>query len=88
MRKILYLCLSSGRKRRCLVAGVALWLLRLLRDIECDEMYRNSDLLDSFDSEICKISRRDYNALEEEYASCEYALSVLETAIDDLECAY
>jgi len=88
MRKIFRLSLSSGRKRRRLVSGVLLWLLRLLRDIENDEMYRNSDLLDSFDSETCKISRREYNAVEEEYTSCEYALSVLETVIDDLECAY
>jgi len=88
MRKIFRLCLASGRKRRRLAVDAALWLLRLLRDVEFDEMYRNSELLDSFDSEACKVSRREYNAVEEEYMSCEYALIVLETAIDDLKCAY
>jgi len=88
MRKIFRLCLSSGRKRRRLVAAVTLWLLHLLRDIENDEMCRNSVLLDSFDSGLCMLSRREYIAVEEEYMSCEYALIVLETAIEDLKCAY
>jgi hypothetical protein len=88
MQKIISFFLASGSKRRCQAAGLIVWLLRLLRDAENDEMRRNSDLLDSFDSDIAGVSRNEYNAIEEEYTSCEYALSVLETAIEDLEFAY
>jgi hypothetical protein len=88
MQKIIRFFLASDRKRRCLIVGLILWLLRLLRDVEKDDMWRNSDLLDSFDSDITGVSRSEYNAIEEEYTSCEYALSVLESAIEDLEFAY
>jgi len=88
MKKIFRLFLASGRKRRRLAVGAALWLLRMLRDVENDEMSRNSDLLDSFDSEFRGFSRREYLALEDGYLSCGHAASVLGSAIEDLECAY
>ena len=85
MQKIFHFFLASGRKRRCMMAGVALWLLRLLRDIEEDEVQRSSDMLGACGWEV---SRREYNALEDECCACEYALEFLESAIEDLESAY
>jgi len=88
MQKALCSFLASSRKRRCLLVGVILRLLRLLRNIENEEMQRNYDMLDSFEPRAGSGSRYEYIAIEEECASCEYALSVLESAIEDLECAY
>jgi len=88
MQKILRFFLASGRKHRCLMVGVILWLLRLLHDAENDEMRRNSELLDSFESENKDIPRLEYGSIEEEYLSCEGTLGFLESAIEDLEFAY
>jgi len=88
MQKIFHYVLTSKRKRRCIALSAALWLLRLLRDIEKSELCRNSDLLDSFNSETYALSRREYNAVEEKYLSCEHALDILESAIEDIDFAY
>ena len=88
MKKLFRFFLRSGHKRRCLLAGVALWLLKLLRDVENAEMYRNSDMLDRSDSGMIPLSRLKYAEIEEEYTYSEYALSVLDSAIDELEFAY
>jgi len=88
MKKLFLFFLRSGRKRRCLLAGVVLWLLKLLRDVENDEMYRNSDMLDRADSGMISVSRLKYTEIEEQYTYSEYALSVLDSAIDELEFAY
>jgi len=88
MKKVCQFFLASGRKRRCRTAGLALWLLRMLRDAENDEAWRYSDLLDSFDSEHERFSQHKYNAVEEKCEECQFALSVLESAIGDLEVAY
>ena len=88
MKKICRFFLTSGRKRRCRTAGMALWLLRMLRDAENNEVWRYSDLLDSFDSECAGASKHKYHAVEEIYGECEYALNILDSAIDDLEIAY
>jgi len=88
MQKISCSFLASGRKRRCLLLGAILWLLRLLRNIEDNEMRRISDMLDSLEPKAGGTPRYEYIAIEEECASCEYALSVIESAIEDLECAY
>jgi len=89
MCKMLRFFLTPVRKRRLRVVSVVILLLRLLRDIEHDEMCSNEDLLESFDSECespyacCK-----YNIIEEEYLSCEHAINFLDSAIDDLEYVY
>ena len=44
MLKLLRSILSVDRKRRNLAVGFALWLLRLVRDIEKDKMDCYSDL--------------------------------------------
>ena len=88
MSKLFRSILSADRKRRSFAVGLALWLLRLVSDIEQDEMYRYSDKLDEFDSDSGNVSRQVYNAIEEEYLVCECALGFLESAIEDLEYAY
>lgn len=88
MQKIFRFFLSSNRKRRCLVAAVILWLLRLLRDVEVDEMERNSSLLDNFESVPEGYLRSKYNAIEEEYTSCEFTLGALDSAIEDIGFVY
>jgi hypothetical protein len=85
MQKIFSFFLASGRKRRCRSVSMALWLLRLLRDAESDEMWHNSDLLDSIDADV---SRRQYATIEDDYLNSEFALGHLESAIEDLEFAY
>jgi len=85
MKKIVRFFLAAGRKRRCRSVAITLRLLRLLRDAESEEMWRLSDILDGIDAEV---SRREYNAAEEECLYCESALGFLESAIDDLEFAY
>jgi hypothetical protein len=85
---LLRLILSAGRKRRSLVACATLWVLRLLRDIESDEMDRHSDLLDKFDLSPEFACRRKYTAVEDDYSECEFTLAFLDSAIDELESAY
>ena len=80
--------LSSGRKRRRRAVGLAIWLLRLVHDIEMGETCRYSDELDRLDSMPVRVSRCKYNEVEEEYTSSECALGFLESAIEDLEFAY
>ena len=88
LKKLFRFFLRSGRKRRCLLAGVAIRLLKLLRDVEFDEMYRYSDMLGKSDSGMVPVSHQKYTEIEEDYTYSEYALSVLITAIDELEFAY
>ena len=88
MKKICRFFLASGRKRRCRTVRMVLWLLRMLRDVENDEVWRYSDLLDSFDSECEGFSKHKYNAVEEKCEECEFALSALDSAIEYLEDAY
>lgn len=85
MQKLLRFILSADRKRRALVVGIALWLLRQIRDVEEEDFLYNLDKLDEFDLEH---DRHGYIAIEEEYLSCEYALAALDSAIDELEYAY
>jgi len=88
MLKLFRAVLSVDRKRRSLAVGLALRLLRLVRDIEKDEAYRYSDRLDEFDLDSHIVSRCEYIAIEEVYSECEYTLGFLESAIEDLEFAY
>ena len=86
--KLFRAILSADRKRRRFAVGLALRMLRLICDIEKDEVYRLSDKLDVFPIESQSISRCDYIAIEEECADCECTLGFLESAIEDLEYAY
>jgi len=88
MFKLFRSILSANRNRRRFAVGLALRLLRLIRDIEKDETYRFSDELDEFDSDYQNVSRREYNAIEDDYTECEHTLGFLESAIEDLEYAY
>jgi len=88
MQKIFRFFLASSRKRRYVLISVVLWLLRVLRDIEKDEMQRHSDRLDSLDEDIGAFPSREYNTIEEEYLYCEYILGVLDSVIEDIEFAY
>lgn len=80
--------LSASRKRRNLAVSTALWLLRQVRDVEKDEMHRYECTLEKLDSEPKCVSKREYAAIEDEYTECEYALGVIDYAIEDLELAY
>jgi len=80
--------LCAGRRRRCKVVGIALWILRSVRDVESAEVYRYSDVLDRLDSHPKSVSKREYAAIEEEYSNCEHALDVLDCAIEDIDIAY
>jgi hypothetical protein len=88
MNKLFRFILSTGRKRRITVVGIALWLLRQVRDIEEGELWRHSDKLDKIDLEHDKISFREYTTIEEECSNCECALGFIDSAIEDLEYAY
>ena len=85
MHMIFSFFLASGSKRRRRSVAMALWLLRLLRDAESDEMWRYSDLLDTIDADV---SRRVFVAVEDDYLNSESALGYIESAIEDLEFAY
>jgi hypothetical protein len=71
-----------------LAVGIALRLLRAVRNVEEDEASRYSDMLDGFDLDSENVSRREYAAAEDEYLNCEYAAGMLESAIDDIKFAY
>jgi hypothetical protein len=88
MNKLFRVFLASRRKRRSNLVGVALWLVRMVRDVENDELSRKSDLLDRLDDEGEWISCREYIAAEDEYIICEYSMGFLDCAITDLEYAY
>jgi len=88
MLKLIRSILFADRRRRRLAVGLALRLLRLLRDIERDEAYYYSDKLDEFDFDSKNVSRNDYTAIEERCSVCECALGFLESAIEDLEYTY
>jgi len=88
MLKLLMAPLTSNRKRRCRAVSAAIWLLRIIYDIETAEMNRYSNLLDEFDFTPGKASKHEYALTEEECISSECALGFLECAITDLEYAY
>jgi hypothetical protein len=88
MIKLFQSILSANRKHRSLAVRSVLWLLRIVRDVENDEMCSYSDKLNKIDSEPDIVSRHVYIAVEEEYLACETALEFLNSAIEDLEFAY
>jgi len=88
MPKLFRRFLSANRKRRCLLAGLALWLLKIAREVEESEMCRYSDELDKLSLDPGSAPRHNYAAIEEGWSNCEHALGFLECAIDDLKFAY
>ena len=86
MQKIFCFFLASSRKCRSRMVNIILWLLRLLREVEKCELWRNSKTLESFSSKW--ISHHEYDAVEEECIYCESAFFILESVIENLECAY
>ena len=75
--------LPSKARRR--TVGVAIWLLRLVREAEYDDMLRYSDSLDDSDYDS---DRAAYLAIEDGYIISGHAWSTLESAIEDLEYVY
>ena len=88
VKKLFLFILSANRKRRALVIGVIIWLLRQIRDVEQEEVWLNSNKLDGFGWELDGASRQDRLAIEGECLICEYALEVLNSVIEDLDFAY
>ena len=88
MKKLIRFLLTSSRKRRCLSVRIILWILTMLRDAEEHEVWRCSDLLDSFDSGAGNVHKYNFYAVEDEYLSAENACGFLDCAIDDLNFAY
>ena len=88
MQKLSRSILCAGRKRRRRAAGIALWLLRQIRDAEKDEMRRYECRLDKLDRDGESVPARKYAALEDECLNCEYALDTLELVIEELELEY
>jgi len=87
MKKKLHLYLATSRKRRLKILMRVLWLLRLLRDVEYDEMNRNEDLLNGLDSDNPPALDLKYEDIEKEYTYCEYTLGILEYMIDEIGMA-
>ena len=85
MQKLFLFVMASSRKHRCRLIRAILWTLRLLRDLEEDEYWQNSELMDHIDPWGDDVSRREYAALEDKYILCENAIGFLEPAIEDLE---
>jgi len=88
MHKFFRFLLISNRKRRRLALGAALWLLRILRDIEYDEMVRYEHLIDCLDCVPNSVSRQRYRAAEDEWSICECALGFIDSAVDDLDLVF
>jgi len=87
MQKLFHSVLSAKRKYRGIVVGASLWLLRIVRDIEEEEMHRIARELRVYDWESEDASMDGYEALEEEDIRCDCALGFIECAIDDLDYA-
>jgi hypothetical protein len=88
MKMILRFILSLNRKYRRRALGVAVWLLCQIRDAEDVDLQRYLEklyFLDDIQDSSCDY---EYMAIEGECLSCEHARDFLQTALDDLECAY
>jgi hypothetical protein len=88
MQKLFRFFLSAKRKRRGLIVGAALWMLRQVYDVEKDELYRYYNRLEDFDWDSENVSKSVYAAIEDECWNCEHSLGFLDSAIEDLEFAY
>jgi len=88
MKTLLRSILSASRNRRGLAVGASLWLLRIVRDVEEDEIHRIAHKLRTYDWESESASKESYTVLEEEDTCCDCALGFIECAINDLDYAY
>jgi hypothetical protein len=88
MQKLFHSILSAKRKYRGIVVGASLWLLRIIRDIEEDEIHRVAHEMRYYDWESDSSSPDGYEALEEEDSRCDCALGFIGCAIEDLDFAY
>ena len=88
MQKLFHSILSAKRKYRGFVVGASLWLLRIVRDVEEEEINRVACEMRDYDWESDSPSPDGYEALEEEDARCDCALGFIGCAIDDLDFAY
>ena len=88
MKKLIKSFLSAKRKYRGIVVGISLWVLRIVRDIEEDEIRRVACEMRAYDRESDSSSEDGYATLEDEDARCDCALGFIECAIDDLDYAY
>jgi hypothetical protein len=88
MHKLFHSILSAKRKYRGVVVGVSLWLLRIVRDVEEEEINRVAREMMAYDWESDSSSPDDYEALAEEDTRCDCALGFIECAIEDLDYAY
>jgi hypothetical protein len=88
MLKLFKPILSASRKCRSFAVGVALRLLRAVRDAEKDESCPFSDKLDEFDLTPENISSRCYTVAEDDCLNSEEALAFLDSAIEDPVFAY
>jgi len=88
MKKLFHSILSAKRKYRGIVVGASLWLLRIVRNVEEEEIHRVAREMRAFDWGSDSSSPDCYEALEEEDSRCDCALGFIECAIDDLDFAY
>jgi len=86
MQKLLLSFLSVSR-RRYLALNIARRILRIVHDIEENEMNRFSDLLDGFDPNCRNHTSHEYGILEDDYLDAENTVAFLDSAIEDLEYA-
>lgn|GEM_PF-2816302 len=88
MKKLFHSILSAKRKYRGTVVGASLWFLRIVRDVEEEEIHRIAREMRAYDWGPGCSSPHGYKALEEEDTRCDCALGFIECAIDDLDYAY
>jgi hypothetical protein len=88
MKKLIKSIMSAKRKYRGIIVGTSLWLLRIVRDVEEEEINRVAREMRDYDWESDCSSPDDYAALEEEDTRCDCALGFIECALDDLDYTY
>jgi hypothetical protein len=85
MQKLFQSILSANRKRRGLAVNIALWLLRIVRDIEKEEMYRLERECNVYGGDSESDSAHACEDHEVEWSLCECALGFVDCAVNDLE---
>ena len=88
MKTLLRAILYANRERRGVAVGAALWVLRIVRDIEEEEMCRFEHECNICDWDSERASKRVYVSPEDEYSLCECALGFIDCAVKDLEILF
>ena len=88
MLKLLKTILAANRARRHRAVSAAIWLLKIIYDLETAEMHRCSNKLDEIHSVHENVYQREYSLIEEGFCVSEHSLGFLECAIVDLQYAY